>query len=180
MNNCIDDGYRAQYADFIAADLGPFTDAMLKLMSEAEPKARYFFAGNGASAAIASHLANDFAKALGLRAQTFHDPALITCYGNDYGYENWIAEAVKIFGEQGDVLVLISSSGRSANIVKAADMAKSKGMHVVALTGPKPNETLIGQSSVSVKVRSDIYNIIECCHMMALCAVVDSVKMVRL
>lgn len=180
MSNCVDSNYRDQYANFIATGLARFTDDFLKLITVAGPKARYFFAGNGASAAIASHLANDFSKALKLRAQTFHDPALLTCFGNDYGYENWIAEAVKLFGEQEDVLVLISSSGRSPNIVNAAAMAKTKGMRIVALTGPEPNATLIEQSDVSLKIQSKIYNIIECCHMMALCAVVDSVNLVTL
>jgi D-sedoheptulose 7-phosphate isomerase len=174
MTSCVDENYRNQYAEFLTTELSVFTESMLALMDKAGSRARYFFAGNGASAAIASHLANDFSKALGLRASTFHDPAMVTCFGNDFGYANWIAEAVRLFGDAGDVVVLISSSGRSPNILNAAGAAKEKGMYVVSLTGPRPDADLVEQSSVSLQIRSDLYNIIECCHMIALCAVVDS------
>ncbi|MDX2202377.1 MAG: SIS domain-containing protein [Hyphomicrobiaceae bacterium] len=176
----MDASYTSAYRAFLDGGMAPFVDAYLALMERAGAKARYYFAGNGASAAIASHLANDFTKAVGVRASTFHDPALLTCFGNDYGFDNWLSEAVTKFGESGDVLVLISSSGRSANIVRAAEAAKAAGMHVVALTGPRPSERLVAVSDVSLMIQSEIYNVIENCHMMALCAVVDSRNLVLL
>lgn len=179
-DNVVTPAYLEPYHAFLERDLGRFVGNCLELMARIKPKARYYFCGNGASAAIASHLANDFTKAVGIRASTFHDPALLTCFGNDFGYANWIAEAVGRFGEAGDVLVLISSSGRSTNIVNAAAVAKKLDMQVIALTGPRPSEDLIGSADLLLKVQSDIYNVIENCHMMALCAVVDSHNMVRL
>ena len=67
--------------------------------------------GNGGSAAIAGHLAVDLVKAAGIRAVTFNDPSLITCFGNDYGYDRWVAEALKAHADPGDLVILISSSG---------------------------------------------------------------------
>lgn len=180
MTNIVDSAYIAEYRNFLDRDLKPFVDDCLRLMDKAGPKARYYFAGNGASAAIASHLANDFTKAVGLRASTFHDPAMLTCFGNDFGYDKWIAEAVTRFGEPGDMLVLISSSGRSANIVNGAIAAKERSMHVLALTGPDPSDALSSRSDLILRIGSKIYNIIENCHMMALCAVVDSRNLVTL
>ena len=80
--------------------------------------------GNGASAAISSHIANDLTKATKTKAFTFHDPSLITCFGNDFGYENWMKEALNHFSEEGDLIILISSSGTSKNIVEASNFCK--------------------------------------------------------
>lgn len=180
MNNIVDEAYINYYSAFLNESLHGFVKQCLTLMKTVDPNSRYYFSGNGASAAIASHLANDFTKAVGLRASTFHDPAMLTCFGNDFGYENWIAEAVRRFGDPGDVLVLISSSGRSPNIINAAEACKANGMHLISLTGPCPDEKLTEMSDIVLKVQSNIYNVIENCHMMALCAVVDSLNLVTL
>ena len=85
-----------------------------------------FFGRQRRGAAIASHLANDMTKSLGCRAHTFHDPAHITCFSNDYGYEKWLAESIKNFVDENDVVILISSSGRSENVLFAAEAALHK------------------------------------------------------
>lgn len=178
--NVVNEPYVHQYHQFFDIALHKFVEEFLSFMETTNESTRYFFAGNGASAAIASHLANDFSKALGVKASTFHDPVLLTCFGNDYGYEHWIAEAVKLYGNPDDVLILISSSGRSKNIVNAAKTARAKGLKVVSLTGPQPDPILVAESDVILQIDSHIYNIVECCHMIALCAVVDSCNMVTL
>lgn len=180
MTDIINDNYISEYKHFLDSSLYEFVNECLELLDEAGATSRYFFAGNGASAAIASHLANDFTKAVGVRAFTFHDPALITCFGNDFGFENWLAEAVKRFGDAGDVLFLISASGRSENVNNAAAIAKENGLYVVSLVGPDPSPGLVETSDLMLKVQSQKYNIIECCHMIALCAVVDSRHLVTL
>ena len=172
--------YISEYEAFLRDGMWPFVDAFLDKFAEVSCQNRIFLAGNGASAAVASHLANDFTKALGWRAQTFHDPALITCLSNDYGYDQWIAKAVDSFASKDDFLILISSSGRSANIVQAANSAVRRGVKVVSLTGPTPSHDLVTMSDIHLKVNSRSYNVIECCHMMALCAVVDSLNLVKL
>ena len=79
--------------------------------------------GNGGSAAMASHVAVDFTKAAGVRAVNFNEADLITCFANDYGYENWVAEALKAYADSGDLLILISSSGKSPNIINVNSIA---------------------------------------------------------
>ena len=91
-----------------------------------------------------------------------------------------MAEAIKLYAEAGDVIFLISSSGRSANILNAANQAVSQGLKVISLTGPSPEPNLVRNSDCHLSVNSKSYNIIECCHMSALCAAVDSVNMVQL
>ena len=179
-NIAMNSSYLQFYSEFLNSKVSDFVTKFLDITENVSDERRYFFAGNGASAAIASHLSNDFSKALTVKAQTFHDPALITCFGNDYGYESWLLEAVKLYGSPKDVLVLISSSGRSPNIVNAAKEAKLKGMVVVSLTGPEPSDALLHNTDVHLSVQSRIYNIIECCHMIALCAIVDSKNLVEL
>ena len=85
---------------------------------------KIIFVGNGGSAGIASHLAIDFSKNGGLRALAFNDPAALTCLGNDLGYENVFAKQLDFHARPGDLLIAISSSGRSPNILGAVKMAR--------------------------------------------------------
>ena len=84
------------------------------------------FIGNGGSAGIASHLAIDFSKNGGLRALAFNDPSALTCLGNDLGYENVFAKQIELHGRAGDLLIAISSSGRSPNILNAVEAARCR------------------------------------------------------
>lgn len=168
--------YLKDYENFFADKLWSFTKDFLDLTENVTSKNRYLFFGNGASASIASHLANDFTKALNVNGMTFHDPAFLTCFSNDYGYEHWISETIKAFSAAGDVIVLISSSGRSENILNAAKTCKALDLQLISLTGPTPSPLLLDISDLNLSVDSNLYNIIECCHMAALCAVVDSIN----
>ena len=81
---------------------------------------KLMFIGNGASAAISSHMSTDFWKNGGIRAIAFNDSSLLTCLGNDYGYEYIFEKSIEMFAEEGDILVAISSSGESENILRGA------------------------------------------------------------
>ena len=85
---------------------------------------KIMFIGNGGSAGIASHLAIDFSKNGGLRALAFNDPSALTCLGNDLGYENVFAKQLEFHARPGDLLIAISSSGRSPNILGAVKTAR--------------------------------------------------------
>lgn len=85
------------------------------------------FVGNGGSAGIAGHMATDFSKVGGVRAITFNDASALTCLSNDLGYDQTFSQPVAMHGRPGDLLVAISSSGRSANILNAAKAARAKG-----------------------------------------------------
>lgn len=134
---------------------------------------KLMLAGNGASASISSHLATDFAKQGKVRAMAFTDANLITALGNDCGYENWIAKAVEIYADSNDILILISSSGRSPNVVKAAHLAKERGLYVAAFTGFDKDNPLGTAANINFWVESRSYNIIECTHMILLAGIVD-------
>ena len=101
-----------------------------------------FFCGNGGSAGNASHLANDFiygagrANGVGLRVEALSaNPSVITCLGNDLGYENIYSEQLRVKANPGDILVALSGSGNSPNIVKAIEMGNKLGMTTFAILG---------------------------------------------
>ena len=167
--------YLAEYSRLLSDPEIPGLITRLKdRIAEARDAGRkIMLAGNGASASIASHLATDFSKQGGVRAMTFNDANLITALGNDCGYENWIAKVLDFYADKGDVLILISSSGRSPNVVKAAERAKELGLHVAAFTGFAKDNPLGAVSDINFWVDSRSYNIIECTHMIWRTAVVD-------
>jgi D-sedoheptulose 7-phosphate isomerase len=137
--------------------------------------ARFFFAGNGASASIASHAAVDFTKQVGIKAYDFNEPNFITALSNDYGYENWVAKALELRASEGDVAVLISSSGASPNIVNGARKAKDLGLSLVSFSGFAGDNPLRTLSDIDFWVNSRAYNVVECTHMIWLMAAVDFV-----
>ena len=134
---------------------------------------KLILAGNGASASIASHLATDFTKQGGVRAMAFNDANLITALGNDCGYEAWISRALELYGDEGDLLVLVSSSGRSPNVLAAARRAREMGMGVVVFTGFAKDNPLGQLADLNFWVDSRSYNIVECLHMLWLAGVCD-------
>lgn len=96
--------------------------------------------GNGGSMSDAMHFAEELTGRFrdnrkGLPAVAIADPTHITCVGNDFGFDYIFSRYVEAVGQQGDVLLAISTSGNSANVLKAAQVAKEKGIKVVALTG---------------------------------------------
>jgi phosphoheptose isomerase len=107
--------------------------------------ARALVAGNGGSAALGQHLTAELVgrfrynrpafSALALHADT----SSVTAIANDYGYEAVFARQVEAHGRRGDVLVLLSTSGSSTNLVAAADTGRRLGLHCLAMTGPAPN-----------------------------------------
>jgi D-sedoheptulose 7-phosphate isomerase len=134
---------------------------------------KVIFLGNGGSAAMASHCAVDLTKNAGVRAINFNEADLITCFANDYGYQEWMAKSVEFYGDEGDVLVLISSSGCSKNVLQAAEKAKLMGIEVITLSGFDKDNPLSQLGSINLWVDSHAYNIVEMTHHIWLLAVVD-------
>jgi D-sedoheptulose 7-phosphate isomerase len=129
--------------------------------------------GNGGSAAMASHVAVDFTKAAGVRAVNFNEADLITCFANDYGYENWVAEALKAYADSGDLLILISSSGKSPNIINGALQAKKMGLQTVTLSGFNSDNPLRKFGDIELWADSSEYNVVEMSHHIWLVGIVD-------
>ena len=103
----------------------------------------------------------------------FNEADLITCFANDYGYENWVAKAIEFYGDEGDVAILISSSGKSDNMINAAAQANKMGIHVITLTGFKQDNPLKKLGELNFWLDSRAYNIIENTHQIWLLMVCD-------
>lgn len=136
---------------------------------------RMFFIGNGASASIASHMAADWLKTVGIAAQCFNDAPLMTAISNDIRYDQVFARPLAVHCRSGDVLFAISSSGQSASILNAAGVARSRGMHVVTLSGFLPDNPLRGLGLVNFYVPSKRYGVVEVCHHAICHAILDEV-----
>ena len=129
--------------------------------------------GNGGSASIASHVVVDLTKAANIRAINFNEASLLTCFSNDYGYERWAEKAIEFYADKEDLIILISSSGQSKNIINCAIKAKEMGLPIITLSGFMKNNPLKEVGNVNLWVDSKIYNIVEMTHQIWLLSVVD-------
>lgn len=134
---------------------------------------KVIFVGNGGSAAIAGHCAVDFTKNARIRCVNFNRSDLLTCFANDFGYENVFQKALEFYADPGDVVVCISSSGRSPNILKAARYCVEQGLCLVTLTGFSADNPLAAMGKINLCVESRAYNIIENTHQIWLLAICD-------
>lgn len=134
---------------------------------------RCFFMGNGASASLASHASVDFSKQAGLLSMNFNEANLITCYSNDYGYENWMKKALEKYQQQGDIVCLISVSGESPSILNCAKYAKEIDIPLVTFTGSDENNSLKQYGDINFWVDSKAYNIVESIHCLWLTMSID-------
>lgn len=138
-----------------------------------ERKSQLFFIGNGGSSAIASHMTADYMKNGGMNTYSLYDNAVTTCMGNDYGYEYIFSRPMEFLVREGDLLVAISSSGNSANIINAIETARMKGVDVITFTGFEANNKAKQLGDVNVYVPCRKYGIVESIHNLMLQQVVD-------
>ena len=158
----------------IENDVSDSMIAMKKLLLQTRDKGKkVLIAGNGGSAAMASHVSVDLTKQSGIRTVNFNEADLITCFANDFGYENWVAKAIEFYGDKGDIAILISSSGKSPNMINAAIQAKSMNIPVITLTGFEQNNPLRKFGGLNLWVDSRAYNVIENIHQIWLLMVCD-------
>lgn len=154
-------------------DVTLLLDVADNIKSLSERNGKLIIVGNGGSAAIASHAAVDFTKVGGIRSMCFNDSSIITCFANDYGYGNWVKEALRFYADKDDFILLISSSGESKNIVNAAQYCKEKEINFLSFTGFDGNNTLRKISERCVYVSSSNYNIVENTHQICILSLVD-------
>jgi D-sedoheptulose 7-phosphate isomerase len=126
---------------------------------------KLLFVGNGASAAIASHQAVDYWKTARIRAMAFNDAALLTCISNDFGYASVFEKPLEMFAEARDVLVAISSSGRSENIIRAAHAARGAGARILTFSGFAPDNPLRSLGDLNFYVPTKSYGQVEVTHL---------------
>jgi D-sedoheptulose 7-phosphate isomerase len=152
-----------------------FRKAVTLILEESRRKGKIVFIGNGGSAAIASHQAVDYWKNGGIPAIAFNDASLLTCLGNDYGFEHLFAVPIRRFAERGDMVIAISSSGKSANILNGAQAALAKGCRVITLSGYAPNNPLRRLGHLNFYVPSSSYGVVEISHLSILHAMLREV-----
>ncbi len=179
------EAYFAQLHDLLrgvrASDAGGSTVALETAMAEigqavdrhCRAGGRLFLIGNGGSAAIASHMAVDFTNAGGYSALCLNDGAALTCMGNDYGYEDVFARQIAAHGHEGDMLIAISSSGASKNILRAVAVAGDLGMRVVTLSGFDADNPLRRLGWRNLYLSSHRYGFAEVGHLALLHAILD-------
>ena len=126
---------------------------------------KVIFIGNGGSAAVASHQAVDYCRNGGFRAISFNDGALLTCIANDFGYEQVFSKPISMFAQPGDVLIAISSSGKSANIVAGVEQARKLGCFVITLSAFKSDNPLRKLGSLNFYVPTQSYGFAEITHL---------------
>ena len=149
------------------------SDESLKILDAAlDNRDLIVLIGNGGSNAIASHISQDYTKQLKKRAVTFSDPSRLTCYINDYGMENAYTQFVKEFTTEKSLVILISSSGNSQNILNCANYCVETEIDFITLTGFDKNNKLrdnFGEKSlVDFWVDSHCYGVVECTHQIIL------------
>ncbi len=134
---------------------------------------KVIFIGNGGSAAIASHMATDYTKNGGIRAVAFNDVPTLTCMANDFGYFNVFSKQLEYYGSKGDVVVTISSSGKSKNILEAAAQAMTMDIPLVTLSGMSSDNPLHAMGDINFYVPAGDYGLIEITHLALLHSIVS-------
>ena len=129
---------------------------------------KQFLVGNGASAAFANHMALDWTKNGGVTTHAFANSALLTAMSNDLGFEEAFSAPLNCYAKSGDLLITISSSGNSANIIKTIETARAKGMSVVTLSGLKPDNRSRQMGNLNLYIPAKTYGIVECAHQVLL------------
>ena len=151
-------------------------DQAIRLITEGTARGgKVIFIGNGGSAAIASHQAVDYWKNGGMRAVAFNDSALLTCLSNDCGYEAVFERPIEMFADPGDVLLAISSSGQSQNILRGSKAALAKGCTLITLSGFKPDNPLRAMGRINFYAASSSYGHVEITHLSLCHCIVDMI-----
>jgi D-sedoheptulose 7-phosphate isomerase len=182
------DGYVAKLWDLTAGAWCSTTDKTMigldqgllhfqRMAREADSLGRkLMFIGNGGSAAIASHMAIDYSKNGGVKAVAFNDAVALTCMANDFGYENVFSMMVTASARGYDILVAVSSSGRSPNIIAACAAARLIGCAIVTFSGFDEANPLRALGDLNFYVNSHEYGFVEIAHLTLLHAVLDRLE----
>lgn len=152
----------------------PGIAATLKMLAEARQGGNNVYViGNGGSAAVASHVVVDFVNVAKLRASTLHEPSVITCMANDYGYENIFSRQLTYLAKPHDVLIAISSSGRSMNIRNSVAQVLENGGKVITLSGFARDNPLRSLGDINIWLDSTDYGMVEIGHQFLLHNIAD-------
>ncbi len=176
--------YFTKYFDTIghslkSIDLAQMEQATKMVLNTHQENKKIIILGNGGSSAMASHVSVDFTKTAGMRAVNFNEADLLTCLANDYGYEHWVAKALEFYADLGDLSIIISSSGKSQNMLNGARKAKDMGLSLITLSGFSADNPLKKIGDLNLWVDSKAYNIVEMTHHVWLLAIIDYIIELR-
>lgn len=158
------------------ASLEACLGALVQLWSDQVASGRsIYWIGNGGSAAMVSHLSQDVLNKCGIRSFAFNDPALLTCMANDFGYEEVFKRPLAATARTGDLLIAVSSSGNSENVVAAAAASRDLGMRLATFSAFSPDNRLRAlPADLSFHVPTKNYGHAELAHEALIHSVVDS------
>ena len=167
------DEFQKVFSDY-SSTLDQLIDLKNRIIKTNNNSGKVIIVGNGGSAAIASHFSVDLTKNAKVRSINFNESDLITCFANDYGFENWISMAIEFYAEKEDLVILISSSGKSQNMLNAADKAKELGISsLITFSGFSNKNPLSQKGDINFWVNSEAYNFVENIHQIWLLSLVD-------
>ena len=138
--------------------------ALQMILSTGAASGKIMLAGNGGSAALVSHMQNDICKAVGVRGMVFTEQPLLTALTNDDGYEAAFERSVQLWAEPGDLMLTVSSSGSSVNLLRASQAALERDCRLITLTGFRPDNPLRQLGDINFYVNSDVYGYVETAH----------------
>lgn len=121
--------------------------------------------GNGGSSAIVSHAQNDLSESAGVRAMVFTEEPVLTARANDHGYGSVFERPIELWAEPGDLMVTVSSSGKSENIIRALKAARKQGCNLVTFSGFSPENPSRSLGDINFYVPSSVYAYVETAHM---------------
>ena len=147
------------------------------ILSAGADSRKVMLAGNGGSAAIVSHMQNDICKAVGVRGIVFTEQPLLTALTNDDGYEAVFERPVQLWAEPGDLMLTISSSGKSENILRAVQAASARGCRIITLSGLGTDNPLRRTGHLNFYVPSQVYGYVEAAHSVLAHFLTDSAMM---
>ena len=156
-------------------DLDALEKISKSLISVNKKNKKVIIFGNGGSASISSHISIDLTKNAKIRSINFNEANLLTCFSNDYGYHKVFSKSLEFYVDKGDVVIIISSSGKSKNVLEAAKMCKKKKILLYTFTGFSKSNPLKKMGNINLWVNSKAYNVIENIHQIWLLSIVDRI-----
>lgn len=172
--------YFSKFIDLLysakSSKINEFYEARLLISKAKKNRKKIVIFGNGGSSAIANHVAVDFINVAKIKALSINNSSIITGFANDYGFENWIKQAIKVYLNKDDILILISSSGESRNMTNACKYAKKISKNIITFTGFKYKNSLSKMGKINFWFNSKRYNYVENIHQFFLLALSDSFK----
>jgi D-sedoheptulose 7-phosphate isomerase len=165
---------RCTELDGVEIDRATAFDRVIELMRKtAQSDNKVLFCGNGGSAGICSHMATDFFKNGRVPALALNDSSALTCLGNDFGYEFVFSKQIEMIAKPKDMVIAISSSGHSKNILNGVQAGKDANCSVVTFSGFTEDNPLRSIGDVNFFVSASDYGFVETAHLALISAILD-------